>query len=257
MGSPEPDVGPPGPRDVVVVPHRPGPLIVLDVRRNRRGRDDLDELIDDLLPEVDEGPGWFDAAVVALGLGLLAWAWIATAPVFVTVVGVVALFIGCTLPVRAAWRSVGRSRERRRLEALLDKGLPLDLSSPGPARLVGAYEDLLGLADRSVPASGDPAIAAAHGALLEVASLLDGRAPGSERERGYVDKRSAAVADLVDALRELSSSGSEATPRLPSAAHPDAVVDARDELARITPFNSVTHLEELVAETRIRRRDRG
>ncbi len=256
MGSPEPDVGGPGSRALVVVPHRPGPLIVLDVRRNRRGRDDLDELIDDLLPEVDEGPGWFDAAVFTLGVGLLAWAWIATAPVFATVVGVVALVIGCTLPVRAAWRGIGSGRERRRLEALLDKGLPPDLSSPGPARLVGAYADLLGLADPSVPASGDPAIAAAHGALLEVASLLDGRAPGSERERRYVDKRAAAAADLVDALRELSSSGSEPTAGLPLAAHPDAVVDARDELAAITPFNSVTHLEKLVAETGIRRRDR-
>ena len=48
------------------------------------------------------------------------------------------------------------------------------------------------------PELGDPAISAAHGALLEVASLLKGRAPTSEVELGYIDKRAAAVADRAD-----------------------------------------------------------
>ena len=44
-------------RNFVVVPHRPGPLLSLDTGRSQRARDDLDELIDDLFPDVDERPG--------------------------------------------------------------------------------------------------------------------------------------------------------------------------------------------------------
>ena len=58
-----PEVAGAGRRDFVVVPHRPGPLISLGERRSQRGRDDLDEIIDDFLPEVEERPGWFDAAL--------------------------------------------------------------------------------------------------------------------------------------------------------------------------------------------------
>jgi len=249
-----PEVAGAGRRDFVVVPHRPGPLISLGERRSQRRRDDLDEIIDDFLPEVEERPGWFDAALVVMGAALLAWTWIGTPPAIVTALGIVALALGCILPARAAWRRARQHRERSRREGLLETGVPIDLSSSGAARLVGAYEDLLELANRSGPELGDPAISAAHGALLEVASLLKGRAPTSEVELGYIDKRAAAVADLVGALRELSLSSSERTGDDLAAVHPDTLVEAREELEQISPFNSVTRLEELIAEARIQRR---
>jgi hypothetical protein len=97
------------------------------------------------------------------------------------------------------------------------------------------------------------AIAAAHGALLEAASLLGGRAPRSERESDYVDQRAISIEALVGALREsLSgnpSSGNEPVPGL----EPGALVDAREELDRVGGFSSLSRLDELTEEARIRR----
>lgn len=258
MGEPG-DSGGPGPesRNFVVVPHRPGPLISLDTTRSQRGRDDLDELIDDLFPDVEERAGLFDAALVAVGAGLLAWGWIGTAPTIVTVLGVVALALGCILPIRTAWRRARDRQLHRRREGLLEKGVPIEVLSAGSARLVGAYEDLLAFASRSGSELGDPAIAAAHCALLEVATLLKGRAPASESEVGYVDKRAVAVAELVGVLQEppparTAPSGDDVT-ALPA----DALIEAREELDQIAPFSSVNRLDELIAEARIQRRGGG
>lgn len=245
-----------GGRDFVLVPHRPGPLVSLDTSRSERSRDDLDELIDDLLPEVEDGPGLFDAVLVGAGAGLLGWAWRGDPPGVAAVLGVVALALGCILPIRAAWRRAQQRRERRRREGLLEQGVPINVSSPTPAALIDAYEELLKLTNRSGREIADPAISAAHGALLEVASLLKSRAPTSEREVGYVDKRAAAIAELAGALRELST-GSEAAIADALGVDPDVLVEAREEVDRMGPFNSVTRLEELIAEARIQRRGRS
>jgi hypothetical protein len=244
-------------RELVVVPHTPGPLISFDAAASGRGRDDLDELIDDLFPAVEERSGWFDAALLAVGVGLLAWSVLGTAPVIVTVLGVLALTLGCVLPIRGAWRRAQQHRERRRHEDLLEQGDLLDVSSPATASLVRAYGRLLDAAPRSGAELGDPAVSAAHAALLEVSSLLQGRAPVSERELGYVDQRAAAVADLVGALGEVPTSTAGRSPDDAATVHPDALLDAREELDRITPFNSVTRLQELTAEARTQRRGRS
>ena len=236
------------------MPHRPGPLISLDASRSKRGPDDLDELVDSLFPEVDERPGWFDATLAIGGAVLLAWAWIGAAPGIVTVLGVAALALGCVLPLRAAWRRARQRRQRRRREGLLQPGVPLDVSAEGTAALVATYEDLLVLLVGPGRGFDDPAISAAHSALLEVASLLKGRTPTSQRQLDYVDKRTAALADLVAALREIVSSSPAPSEDDASSLHPDTLVEAREELDRIAPFNSVTRLEELSAEARIQGR---
>ena len=242
--------------NIVVVPHRPGPLISLDISGSRRGPDDLDALVDSLFPEVDERPGWFDATLAIAGGGLLAWSLIGTAPAIVIVLGVGALGLGCILPLRAAWRRARQRSARRRRESLLQQGVPLDVTSQGTAALVEAYENLIGLTRVAGGVFDDPALCAAHSALLEVASLLNGRAPTSDRQIDYVTIRAAALADLVVALREVSeSSAGPGGGDLP-AIHPDALVDAREELDRIAPINAVTRLEELIAEARTQRRDR-
>lgn len=246
----------PNQHNFLVVPHRLGPLVSLDSSGAHRATDDFDQLIDDVFPDVEERPGWFDAVLVVTGAGLLAWSWIGGAPGIVTVIGAIALALGCILPIRSAWRRAQQRREQRRRAGLLEKGVPIDVSSPAAAALVGAYADLIGLATRSDPEVGRPAITAAHGALLEVASLLKGRSPTSERELGYVDIRAITVAELADALRDLPVS-----PERPedndSTVDPDALVAAREELDRIAPFNSLTRLEELIAEARTRRHDRS
>jgi hypothetical protein len=229
--------GEPG-RDVVVVPQVPGR--VMAVESGGRGRDDLDALIDDLLPDTEERPGWFDAGLLVAGATLLAVGLAAGAPSFVIIAGVAALTLGCVLPLRSAWRRVAAGRRSRRRADLLAVGVPVDVSSPTTSRLVAAYETLLGL--DGVYDGGGAAVAAAHGALLEAATLLGGRAPALDREREYVERRTTAIEALTEALRPLPADVDSAT-----------LVDARDELDQIAGFNAVTRLEELAEEARSRR----
>lgn len=234
--------------DLVVVPPVPGRLIRPDLDpTRRRHRDDLDDLIDELLPDTAEGPGPVDAALLAGGGALVGWTVLGSPDVWVTVVGVVGLGLGCVLPVRAGWRAVtGRQRSRRRV-ALLARGVPLRGDDPTVARLVAAYDALDG-----VPAPPDSARAAAHGAVLEVASLLEGRAPATDRERSYVDVRAAAVQGLLRALQEVEPADPDTAAALP----PDLVAEAREELEALGGVSALSRLDDVTAEVRSRGRHR-
>ena len=237
-------------RGLVVVPHEPGALVPFALRLRHRQPDALDDLIDDLFPAVDEHAGWLDATLVASGVGLLCWAWIATAPTTAAVVGVFALTLGCVLPARGAWRRARRARERRRRELLLGQGILLDVSSPATASLAHAYENLVALALRSPPDTDNPSISAAHVAVQEVATLLRGQAPSTDRELEYVELRMAAVAALVGALQVQPAAG------VTREAHAASVLDARAERDRFDALSSVARIEELTAEARIQRHGR-
>ena len=227
--------------DVVVVPRRPGPVIFLDGDRSRRDRDDLDDLIDELLPEVDEEPGWFDVALLLVGGGLLLWPWVSGPPPIVATLGVIAICLGCVLPIRTSWRHAKQRRVHHRRDAWrLAQGVLLDISSPSVAALVSSYEDLFRVAGGSSPWVGGPATPAAHVALLEVASLLGGRPPRSERQLAFIDQRARAVADLRDALRELPSS-------------PEVLIEAREGRHQVSRCDSVTRIEAIIDEARMRR----
>jgi len=235
----------------VVVPGSPGPLVRFDPvsgRTGRRGRDDLDALIDEVLPEIDERAGWFDAALVVAGVALLLWALLGDRPGFVVVLGVVALGVGGILPVRAGWRRAGQARARRRRQGRLARGVALDVSLPSARRLVRAYESLLDAESSDGADASEGAVVAAHGALLEAASLLQGRAPASDREHEYVERRADAIEALAATLGEIRGGRGARPP----AIDPAALVEARDEVDRISGFNSVTRLEELAEEVRRR-----
>jgi hypothetical protein len=239
--------------DVVVVPRRPGPVIFLDDDRPRRERDDLDDLIDDLLPEVDEEPGWFDVALLLVGGGLLLWPWVGDVRPIVAAAGVVALCLGCVLPIRTGWRHAARRRAYSRRYGLLARGVLLDISSPNVAALVRAYDDLFRVAGGSSPWIGGQATPAAHVALMEVASMLGGHPPRSERQRAFIDQRGRAVADLCDALRELPSPAPKTPSGDPFPIEPDVLVETWEGLDQISPFNSVTRIEAIIDEARLRR----
>ena len=230
-----------GDEALVIVPPTPGRL----VRPSEVGRrrDDLDELIDELLPDTAEGPGLVDAGLLVGGLAVLGWSIVGDPPDMATAAGIVSVGLGCVLPMRAGWRRVARRRETR----LLKTGTPLRTSHPLLGRLVAAYEALDGR--RAAPAA---AVAAAHGALLEVASLLDGRAPASERERAYVEARTTAVEELLTAVRELEASevAGETGPAVP----PDLVVEAREELDALGRTGTLSRLDDLTEEVRARAR---
>jgi hypothetical protein len=72
-------------------------------------------------------------------------------------------------------------------------GVPIDASDPDVAALVDAYESIRATA----PLDG-AAIAAAHAALLETASLLRWAPPAGPAEREYVRRRRRAIIDLAD-----------------------------------------------------------
>ena len=222
-----------GDDSIVIVPLSPGRL----VRPGRHDKDGLDDLIDELLPDTDEGPGPMDAALVAGGTAMVAWSVIGSPPVAATVAGIAALGLGCILPLRSGWRWLAGRRPAR--------GTRLRIDDAGVTRLVGAYEAL-----DSVPSTTAAARAAAHGALLEVASLLDGRTPASEAERRYVGARVAAVEALVAALRELEAGG----PLADGQPAPDLVVEAREELDALGGVSALSRLDDVTAEVRARGR---
>jgi hypothetical protein len=224
---------------VVVVPERPGHLVRVDVPSGR-SPDELDELIDELLPDTDEGPGWFDVALLIIGAGLIGWAVVGGGPTIVLVLGVIALGLGCILPARSLWRRVQRRRRARSRSVALGKGLPLQVSDPAVERLVRAYDDLVSLA--TMP-EGRSAVAAAHSALVEVASLLHGRPAESAAEQEYAENRAAAVEQLAEALREHQADPPD----------PETLLLARAELDPIGGFNSLTRIGDLTADLRTRR----
>jgi hypothetical protein len=237
-----------GERQIVVVPHRPGPLVPLDGGPPAgRSPDDLDLLIDDLFPDTEEGPGWFDLGLAAVGVGLLVWGGLAGGPGWAAGVGVVVLALGAILPLRWAWRTVAARRHARRRSALLALGVPLDVSVASTARLAAAHAGALdGLppADPAVAVARAAAHAAAHAAVLEAASLLGGSPPSGPDEQAYVDVRSAAIESLTAALGARRPAA--------AAAGPDAslVLKARAELDALTGTCALTRIEDLTAEAR-------
>ncbi len=235
-----------GDGSIVVVPPAPGPLVRPDGGPgDNRSRDGLDDLIDDLLPDTDEGPGLTDAALLAGGAGLVGWTMLGSPPAVATVAGVVAVGLGCILPLRAGWRWMGGHRRSRRLA----RGVAMRADEPALARLVAAYGAL-----DALPVTTATARAAAHGAVLEVASLLAGRAPDSERERRYVEARVTAVEELAEALRGLPPG--TASVDEPAGVEPELVVAAREELDALGGVSALALLEDVTADVRTRGRHR-
>jgi len=149
-------------------------------------------------------------------------------PEAATVIGALALGLGCILPVRWMWRNV--TRRRGRGEPLL-----LNVGDAETRRLVEAYEQIRTTSNsdsttkKSVSTAG---LAAAHAALVEVATLLRGRQPAGEGERLYVAER----ADAIE--RFASSLGGEDV----------HLLEARREVEELGGQSSVTRLRELTEE---------
>lgn len=233
------------PSIVVVVPTRPGPLRRLDDAN--RGRDDVDDVLDDLFGEPDQrGPGIADAVLVAGGAGLAAAGQLASLPTVITVIGIAAAALGLVLPARSAWRRAGVSRRTRRLAAVVGNGMLLRTDDELLQQLVAAHDRI----EQRVQTGRDTerARSVAHAAAYEVASLLEGRLPATAAEREYVAARTVALENVAALL---------ADPNLPPDDHGSrqAMVEARREVEAITGDSSVTDAADLLRELRERRRD--
>ena len=165
----------------VLVPNRPGALVPLADQAPKRGRDDLDELIDDLLPDVDEGPGVFDVALVVIGLALIGWTVLGSGPGWAVLVGLGAFALGVTLPARALVRRFQSRSRRRHLAGQLDQGTLLDVTTSEVSALTSAHAELLAITERMEAGLGSQVReavlsprATVAGAEIERAVLLDG-----------------------------------------------------------------------------------
>lgn len=183
----------------VVVPWVPAALIVPSRERTPDG---VDDLVDELFgPDVDENPGWFDAFLLVTGTALFVWSVVSGASAALTVVGAVAGLLGCVLPIRTAWRALHRRGTQRVRRVALARGLPLVADDESTVALIAAYRRVLDAA--ALPGAalvGEEAVHAAHQAMVEVATLLDGAPPAGSPEQEYVSQRTRALGKVAVAL---------------------------------------------------------
>jgi hypothetical protein len=238
-------------RQIVVVPRTPGPLRLLGDPGTGQG-DELDEAIDEVFgPSTDEGPGLFDAVLVLGGIALVAWSWLTGGTGPWPVFGIIAIVLGVALPARSLIQATREQRSVRRQRSILRTGHALDASDVSVGALVASYDSLQHAAALPGVPVGSAAIEAGHAALLEVASLLDGRPPLSDEERQYVERRTRAIRDLTAEIIR----GNRAWQRARMRDDADvtegareraaAVAKAREELEAGTGVGAVDELERL------------
>jgi hypothetical protein len=237
VNEPQPDVDL---RAAVVVPARPGPLVrVSDLER---GRDEVDELLDDVFGEPDDrGPGPVDVVLVVGGAGAIIGGQVASLPTVVTVCGAAAVGLGAVLPLRSLWRRVGSARRSSRLQSLLGDGTLLRTDHRSVEQLLVAHQRLLSVAAPLATAPRARVHDVAHAALLEVASLLGGRPPGAQVEVDYVAARAQALEDLAATVEDPRVGDGETDRRR-------ALVEARHEIEQLVGSSSLTDASDLSRE---------
>ena len=243
----------------MVVPGDVGPLRPVEGTGRRRTPDGIDDLLDDLLGGDDErGPGSADVALVAGGVVLITASVLAGLPGWVLVAGLLATVLGSILPLRAAWRRVREVRSAARRREVLGSGTVLVVVDPAVRALTRLHASLV--AARPGPGATDRVAEVAHHAVLEVASLLDGRAQPTGEERAYVQARVAALGDLAAAVEETRvpvTSGDESDVAPGTDAGPDgdhllrrARLEAREEVDRLSGIATPSRAADLADELR-------
>jgi hypothetical protein len=220
---------------LVVVPRRPGPLILPPAAASG-ARDEIDIGLDELFGDPGpQKPGPLDAALVLGGLTLIVVAEVAYHGGALLWVGGLCVLLGMALPLRGLWRMATRARSARRLAATLKRGDPLNLNDATTRRLAAAYTRIVQAAPEGDPAQADAAEAALQ-ALQEVASLLKGRPPRGAAEAEYVARRAEAVERLARWL--LHGAGGEKSAR-------DAAVEAISKFEERTGMSALDRIESI------------
>ncbi len=240
------------PSRIVIVPRDPGPLVPMFA--GDRPPDELDALIDEVFgPSPQARPGPFDVLLVVGGSVLFAWSLLGGSTLGLWL-GVIAVLLGLALPLRALGRHRSARRENRLRRQAVGRGLPLDTTDHVVRSLVTAYGALLSTEPARGPSheTGAEAVAIAHQAVVEVASLLEGMPPQSSAQVAYVRKRSEAIRGVTDALKGKHASSARSV-GVASTSMPDdtlvrdAIVRAREELETATGVGSVDQLGDIAA----------
>jgi hypothetical protein len=238
-------------RHLVVVPREVGPVVPLKTGASGP-RDDLDELVDDVFgPSTDERPGPFDLLLVIAGAIVLAWAVLTGAATWLVVVAVVAIVLGLALPARSLVRRYRGAAVSRRMRSAGRRGYVLDVTAGSTAELLGAHGELDAAAALPGSVYGERALDAAHEALVEVASLLEGAPPTVPAQDEYVAKRTRAIATLARQLRDAHTTwlAGRAETAAEEAERRErwvtAVTQARDELQAEDRQGSLARLARL------------
>jgi hypothetical protein len=225
--------------ELLVVPHRPGPLIELPPERRR---DEIDDVLDDLFGEAPrDAPGPFDAVLIVGGAALAVTALIADLATWLLGLGVACAAFGLILPLHHAWTRLVRARSLRRVREVMGQGTPLDVGHPEARRLTDSYHRVeRSAADGLATDVLDPA----HLALLEVAGLLRGRPPESPAERQYVAERADAISRLAETL-ERPAVEEAIEPPIDEDSLRDSAVQALRDLDERTGSGSLTRMEQM------------
>lgn len=194
----------------VLVPRSPGPLGGPGMRE----ADEVDQVVDDLFGVDDRGPTVWDAVLVAAGAGLVAWTGLFDGPSPAAVFGAAMLALGLILPIREAARWTRRRVETRR-------GLPLSIEPEEGAQLVCAAMAAREVSQRFGSTVANEVLSESHAALLDVASLTEGRSTWTAGERAYAVER---IGALERVARALESAPAEAEPQM-AAIHEIEQVD--------------------------------
>ena len=161
------------------------------------------------------------------------------------VAGIAAFCLGAILPLRSFWRRAAAARRTARLRSMIGDGVLLRTDAPDVAALVAAHERCAADASGLVAWRRIQVEAVAHAAVLEVATLLDGRQPAAPSEAQYVAARVAALGALAHAL---------ARPTLGDAAtdidERRARVEARTEVELLAGNSAVADAEALARDLR-------
>ena len=230
---------------LVVVPRRPGPLIV-PPSSSAGARDEVDVALDDLFgPPLQQKPGPLDVALLVGGAALTVYAELVLGGGGLLVAGLVCIALGMVLPARSIWRRAQRARSGRRLAAILNQGQPLNLTDGHTRRLAQSYSRIERIASGSNDPSASEAAEAALEALREVAGLLRGRPPSGVAESEYVARRTAAVEGLDRSLLRAGAAGAADTETAR-----DAVVEALSQFEERSGMSSLDRIAGLRAANR-------
>lgn len=232
----------------LVVPRDPGPL--RDLSRLEHPRHDVDAAIDEMFGTSMERPGVFDVVLLALGVGLIGWAWLVPGSTLLLILGVGAVLLAAALPGHVALVAVSARRADRRRRVAIGQGYPLDAGAPGTAELVDAYAELLQATNVGGPLPVELARDAGHLAVVECALLLEGRAPLVPEEMRYVARRTQAIRDLS---ADLLGAHRDWLERRAADAHRRATSRATAAVAAVEEQQATYHASSVVQLRRVSR----